>query len=304
MMKKLNHRNLGIALIIIITAVLLAGAVFLVSIYKSEDLFSKNVERIGQMELKTTLNHQLSMISQSVSNQFSQLRFLTMNISCREDFEKYVDAGAFDGYVKSNRICMLGVADINGDAIGYDGTLLGNISSGNSYKQIMSGAERFIEYLSSTSLTNEPRFIFSIPLKDDSDRITGVLFFAKEVEVIGESLFSDSLTNGSIELYLVDASGLILTENDFAGDRASGKTTLFDVHPSGGFPEDMSAEDMKKCPEEGKEGSFIYTHPDTGDELVCFSSANIADWSIVAMIDKDVATEAYSENQRQIEKTF
>ena len=118
--------------------------------------------------------------------------------------------------VEKNELCMLAYADENGEVVTYQGEMIGNIVDRAYFSKIITGEKEYVcQYLPTTGFGNDPRIIFSTAVYQ-GDKIKGVLFFSKEVEVLRDSLFQQSMFRGNENSLIVDSEGNILVKNKHA----------------------------------------------------------------------------------------
>ncbi len=288
--RSIQTKSIIIQVLLILTIVSTLILVF--SFVKSN--LKENVTTRAMMDLQSTGNTQSDHLFSIIDQQYDVLRFLSNYTKNKEDFAAEKNKKMLVSLVETNEICMLGFADVNGDAIGFDGVDLGNISSRKYFSSVANSYKKsYIEYLGDTILTSEPRVLLSVPVYDES-MFRGVLFVAKEVQIIENALFTDPNFNSSTRIYIVNSDFEILFANP-EGYKNEDGTTLSHYHNDKGLV-DITEDQLLGIMSNGQSGCFSY-QPDTHDssiEYVSVTSVGINDWYLFCIVNRDSVINAYS----------
>lgn len=242
-----------------------------------------------------------------------QVDFLNLEID-----EQYVPLNSLADYITDNnavfgegdtiiiaeslksvhRLCTIGLADINGNCVDYQGNVMnGNISDRDYFQNVIDGThDKYITYLDTTKSVNEPRVLFSVPLYEN-DTIVGVIFASKEINVLEQAFFLEDFFDENVSSFIVDKSGTIIAANNKThADIASGK--LFDSDTSTALQEKAIIEILNNgncdgCTSIMKDGKYL-TH----------TPIDINDWMLVNMVDEQSVILQYQESENILIKTI
>lgn len=193
---------------LVISTLAVAACILLVNIYSD-----RVIRTHTYAEMKVMAATQAEIIDREIQAQFTPLNLLAETVKSGETFAADCSRQVLEALKTENRFCALGFANQNGDAVNYDGTSIGNIADRDYFAKIISGEkENCVEYLPTTLRVEEPRFLFSVPVRD-GDRIVGVVFASKKVSVISDVLLCDTLFDGSERIYIADENYSILAAN-------------------------------------------------------------------------------------------
>ncbi len=285
--KRLENRKVLVILSILV-AVLLIVTVGMIMVSTIE----KNVVTRVKDESKFLASQEAESISNVIDNQFSFVSSVANMVEDGLEFSNPNDEYILKSLVVGNRLCMLAYADSNGDVMSYKGEVFGNISDRKYFTEVFSGKKEFAcQYLPTAGEDNTPRVIFSTAVEKDG-KIKGVLFISKELDILGESLFKQSMFNGNDSSMIVDSSGKILARNERAEKEYSNVKNVGDISS------DIQIEKWL-TKKKTKNSIFIGSHKET---VLAYSSIGQNDWYLICLIDTNLARQTYAKNLISIRK--
>ena len=182
-MKRLKSNAIKFDVFIITFSVIFFFVIGIASGAVLDKRLNENVSRRAVSELSTTAKEQAQLVEREIERQFSPLDFLSAQLSNDEVFVSEENRNIIAALVETNKWCTVGYADLEGNTISYEGENLGNISQRAYFREIVDGTQtRKVEYLSSTNMVAEPRFLFSVPVYKNGV-VSAVLFASKKVTV-------------------------------------------------------------------------------------------------------------------------
>lgn len=292
--KKQNHLSLNFLLYISFIVVIILGTAFTLTISKFS--ISQNVENRVSAELKSLSSMQSQTLVHHLDEQYQPLKVIANMIENDETFASESMQPALESIVNTHRLCMLGFADMNGDAIGYTGEKRSNLSDRAYFSNIVNGnATKCCQYLATTKSLDEPRVLFSIPAYKDGKMI-GVLYCSKEVTVLEDTLFEhNELFNAASIIFVCDASGNMIVANESARKKCL----------SSGV-DDTNCSVFNKAPDletMHNDGSQIRKINLQGDSAYAsLVPLGVNDWLLGCIIDESTAVKAYATNLLNIQK--
>lgn len=257
---------------------------------------SKNIENRVFTELKSTSSMQATTLAHKLDDQYQSLEIIADMIENGGVFGSEEMQPALESIVKTNRLCMFGFADLNGDAISYTGEKRSNLSDRAYFSDIVNGiAKQRCQYLATTKSLNEPRILFSIPAYKNGEMI-GVLYCSKEVNVLEDILFEhNELFDASSIIFVCDTDGNMIVANASAHEKCAA---------AGAADDNCSV--FKQAPEleimynENSESKKIDLHGD--NVYASLVTLGVNDWILGCIVDEATATTAYAANILGIQK--
>lgn len=238
---------------------------------------------------------QAATLEHNLNEQYQPLRIIAEMIENGGTFASEQMQPALEAMVSTQRLCMLGFADLNGDAISYTGEKRSNLSDRAYFYELINGtASQYCQYLATTKTLNEPRVLFSIPAYQNGNMI-GVIYCAKEIAVLEDSLFGHSdLFNASSIIFVCDTDGMMLVANESAHEAClsaggAGETCC-------AFEQVSDLGDMYRAGVELKKISLR-----EGNAYASLAPLGVNDWLLGCIVDEATATKAYSKNIAVIE---
>lgn len=226
---------------------------------------------------------QAEFISETIDEQYNLVSCIADMVRSGLSFSSPESRSVLETMVEKNKLCMLAYADESGDVMNYQGEIFGNISNRKYFSEVISGKNKFYsQYLPTAGEDNTPRVIFSTAVCS-SGEITGVVFISKEVEVLRESLFRQSLFDGKDSSVIVNCDGDILAQNDQAKKKYSKAKNITDI---------LSDNNWKKSFCE-KNAVMIRENDDL---VVASASIHHNKWTLICLIDMNSARQKYSDS--------
>lgn len=276
--------------IICVSFVVVVFLVIAFSVAISRFSTTQNVINRVFAELKSTSATQASTLEAHLEEQYKPLREIAAMVENGGTFAGEEMQPALEAIVKTNRLCMLGFIEMNGDSISYTGEERSNLSDRAYFYEIANGTvTQRCEYLATTKVLNEPRVMFSVPAYQNGEMV-GVIYCSKEVSVLEDSLFGHSdLFDASSVIFVCDTDGNMLVANESAyeacpsngGDGAA--CNVYEQTP-----------DLKIMYENGTEVQKISFHEETA--YASLAPLGVNDWLVGCIVDETTATKAYSKN--------
>lgn len=274
--------------------VIVLSVVFTLTLLKFN--MTQNVENRVFAELKSTSSMQASTLEHHLEDQYKPLQVIADMLENGETFASEEMQPMLASIVNMHRLCMLGFADMNGDAISYTGEKRSNLSDRSYFSDIVSGiAQKRCEYLAVTKTLNEPRVLFSIPAYQDGEMI-GVLYCSKEVNVLEDSLFEhNELFNASSIIFICDTYGNMIVANATAHEKCLS----------------VGADDKDCCVfEKVPNLKEMCINNATGRKIdlqgvnayASLTPLEVNDWLLICIVDEATATAAYAKNIENIRK--
>lgn len=231
-------------------------------------------------------NQQAQMIGQTIEDEFDSVSMVSAMVENELSFTDDENQNILRAVVETNELCMLAYADKNGNVITYQGKQLGNISDRDYFSKIMTGEKEYVcSYLKTTKAGDEPRVIFSAPVKKNG-KVTGVVFESKEISVIRKNLFQQSMFNNYESSMIVDDNGDILVKNERAGKTYESADNICDI--SEGLKEEL--QDWS-----GEQGTSVIAEENT-EEILAYAAIKQNNWHLICIVDMDTAQKQYASN--------
>ncbi len=243
-----------------------------------------NVATRVKDESQFLAEQQAESINKAIDEQYNIVQSIASMIEGGMSFSDEADQAVLKILVEKNTLCMLAYADKDGNVMDYQGEVFGNASDRAYFSDVISGKKKFAcQYLPTAGEGNEPRVIFSTAVHSAGE-ITGVVFISKEIDVLGESLFQQSMFNAKDCSVIVDGTGDILVRNNQAEKEYGNTENISEILS------DSSSTDL--CWAEN--GSTIIG--ENNDTVMACSSIGQNDWHLVCLIDMDTARQQYASN--------
>lgn len=250
-------------------------------------------------EMERVTNLQVDLLNLEINKQYIPLNSLANYITNNNAVFGEGDTIIIAESLKSvHRLCTIGLADINGNCIDYQGNVMnGNIRDRDYFQKVIDGThDKYITYLETTKSVNEPRVLFSVPLYEN-DTIVGVIFASKEINVLEQAFFLEDFFDENVNSFIVDKSGTIIAANNKTHtDIASGE--LFDSNTSTASQKKAISEILNTgscdgCTSIMKNGKYL-TH----------TPIDINDWMLVNMVDEQSVILQYHKSENILIKTI
>ncbi|MCQ2512725.1 MAG: histidine kinase [Lachnospiraceae bacterium] len=292
MTKKFNFFIIAVAVVFFLIIGVISGMVLDKQI--NENMFRRTVSELNAMAKK-----QKRLVEHEIERQFISLEYLSANLRNNDVFVSEKTRSMINTLVEINKWCTVGYADLEGNTISYKGENLGNIGQRAYFKEIVDGSQiRKADYLSSTNMVEEPRFLFSVPVYKDGV-VTAVLFASKEVSVMEPILLSNDNAADNANVFLVSGDGTILCANSTRYNYAVGDD-YYSFLEKNGFAEDYFKDELLTSIREKKSGVFTYNHGIA--EIISCCPIEINDWVIIVTADQKALEVQYGVNLKTIRK--
>lgn len=296
-MKRLKSNAIKFDVFIITFSVIFFFVIGIASGAVLDKRLNENVSRRAVSELSTTAKEQAQLVEREIERQFIPLNFLAAYLGDGNAFITKETQNMIDTLVETNTWCTVGYADLEGNTISYEGENLGNISQRAYFREIADGSEtQKVEYLSSTNMIAEPRFLFSVPVYEDGS-ITAVLFASKETSVMEPILLSNDNAENNARVFVISEDGTILCANNTGHNHIAGDN-FYSFHEQSGYTEGLSAEELRASIKEKAPKNFTCTHDVT--EIISCCPMQKNNWAIIASADKNALEVQYGANLKSV----
>lgn len=298
-MKRLKSNAIKFDVFIITFSVIFFIVIGIASSAVLDKRLNENVSRRAASELSTTAKEQAQLVEREIERQFIPLNFLAAYLGDGNAFTTKETQNMIDTLVETNTWCTVGYADLEGNTISYKGENLGNISHRAYFNEIADGSEtQKVEYLSSTNMIAEPRFLFSVPVYED-DVIVAVLFASKEVSVMEPILLSNDDAEDNASVFIISEDGTILCAN------STGRSKVIEDNYCSFLEKDGSSEAFSHdelCTSIRKKTAGVFTYSHGITEIISCCPIEINDWVIIVAADKDTLEIQYGANLTSVRK--
>lgn len=276
----------GSILILVIVISLFVGYILRVTL-------DGNIIRRVTNESEFLAKQQAELINKQIYEQFKKVSTVSSMVENGLSFYESKNQKILGSFVEKNELRILAYADANGDVIDYQGKSMGSIAGQTYFDDIMSGRKEFVcQYLHKDGLAEEPRIVFFTSVYQNGE-ITGVVFFSKEIEILSDSLFQQSMFQDQERSIIVNTTGNILVKNSRAKEKHPDAQNINDIYTA-------SHQVMRKF-KSVESGSLLW---DDNKEVLAYSSIDINDWYLVCLIDTDVARHEYASNLIAIRRSI
>ncbi len=229
---------------------------------------------------------QAQLVSQAIEDEDKNVSTIATMIENGLSFDDEKDQGILEAVVETNRLCMLAYADKNGDVTTYQGKNIGNIREREYFSKVITGEKEFVcEYLQTTGFGDDPRVIFSAPVKKE-EKITGVIFYSKEISTLRDNLFQQSMFNNHEQSMLIDSEGNILVKNTRAEKAYESADEIYEIFSK-------SEKELQHLSE--KQSGSIIIGKNSG-AVVAYAKIEQNDWYLICAIDTETARKEYASN--------
>ncbi len=259
----------------------------------------QNVESRAIAEVDSTVDMQGSAFRNHMDEQFQALRLVADMLANGRHFTSEEIQPTLSSIVNTFRLCTLCMADMDGNAIDFQGNVLGSCADRDYFLEIADGSHTQVcEYLAAAKGTNEPRVILSVPAYDENGEMLGVLFCSKEIDILEDSLFAhEALFDSAAAIFICDEDGLVIAAN-------KNGYSFFSKH-------DISEDSIMNINDLGESVRYLYEDSTARHIEIngthCFAGYTAVDdcgWGLYCLVDEADANETYSENQRRTENTI
>ncbi|MDO5844979.1 MAG: PAS domain S-box protein, partial [Methanocorpusculum sp.] len=293
----MKKRNL---ITITVVIVLIAASCLWAAYTVSQSKLSGNVDRRAFDELNSSVTAQSAFFAKSLEQQYKSLESMAYYFGTLHDFNITNETAVTNACVLANDLCMLGYADLKGNAVSYEGESLGNIADRGYFIEASDWkGQRSIEYMATTARTSDPRILLAVPGLHDNALIA-ILFASKENEMFDEILLTDNF-NGNEVVFITDSTGTIIARNENAHEHIDA-ANLFDDHTTENMLDGETAENIIANMRNGKSGSFCLNHREK--EYVVYAPLGVSDWYLYSMVPSSTVNARVAANRQQFTDTI
>lgn len=274
-----------------LTFTVIAGIVMVIVVALNFTIKGNVIERVTD-ESKFLAEQQAELINKTVEEQFHKISTISGMVENGLSFFDAGDQKILKIFVEKNEIRMLAFADANGDVITYQGQKIGNISNRDYFSQIMDGQKEYVcQYLKTTLQDSEPKIVFATAVYQNG-KIQGIVFFSKDVAVLRDNMFEQSMFNTQESSLVVDKTGDILVKNKKADKTYAEIKNVYDIYSKN--------QKTKEMFQKVNSGSMVLGEND--EMVLAYSSIGQNDWYLVCLIDTDIARQEYSSSLMSIQR--
>ncbi len=266
----------------ILTFIVVVSIVMVIIVALNFTMKGNVIERVTD-ESKFLAEQQAELVNKTVEEQFHKISTISGMVGSGLSFFDAADQIILKTFVEKNEICMLAFADINGDVTTYQGQEIGNVSNRDYFSKVIGGQQYVCQYLETTQEENEPKVIFSTAVYQNGE-IQGVVFFSKDISVLRDKMFEQSMFKTQESSLIVDKTGAILVKNKRADKIYTGIENIYDIYSEN--------QRTKERLQNTDSGSMILGEND--EMVLAYSSIGQNNWYLVCFIDTDIARQEYS----------
>ena len=253
-------------------------------------------------ELDAKVQLQVMMLDEIVNREYTHLRVLNSILEfSNEKVEKEQFDRVWELMKEEEQITMLGISDLSGNVVNWNGERLEEISRKKDFKEILSEAQTNRDgrcvLLENTESFEKSELLYIVPLYIKGE-VKGVLFKSKMISSVEDTLVDDINFDGNASMFLVDTSGKILLVGD-KQDRCLLSNHLFQGESNFIFTDEQKKE-LKNNLRNGKSGKMIFKERDQTKYAV-YMPSGVGDWTIFSMVDEKAAALKYEKNDSVVE---
>ena len=288
----------GLYLIMISTILMIAYGIIQLTL-------EQNVKNKAFDELKAKVQMQVTMLEEIINREYVQLRVINSILAfsngkiATEQFDHI-----WELMREEENITMLGLSDLSGNVIKWNGEKLGNISSEEHFAHILSAGGGHTAgkcvLLEESMGFEEAELLYTIPLCIQG-KLEGILFKSKKISSVEDTLVEDIQFAGNASMFLVDPEGKILLVGD-EEDRFLLAQNLFDGCDNFIFSATQK-EELKKNLRDGMSGQLSFRQNDKIQYAV-YMPSGVENWTIFSMVEKDAAALQYEKNDQVVERSM
>lgn len=280
-----QHSNIFVIGILIFTVVLTT----IITIHG----LSNNRSTHALEEIQSISKVQVDLLKLEIDDQYVPLNVLADYIGSNSgEFGKGDMVTIAEALKSVHRLCTIGLADKNGDVIDYQGNIMENISDRDYFKEVINGThDKYVSYLATTKVLNEPRVLFSVPVYKNQE-IIGVIFASKEIVILEKALFLDDFFDEDASSFIANTEGTIIAANDKAYENISENTLLEENDQD---TEDALQESIREILNiENEENS---TKILKNGKYLTYSRIGINDWVLFNIVDEESVIVQYQDSE-------
>lgn len=254
---------------------------------------NRSAHAFGEMERISKV--QVNMLNMEIEDQYIPLNALADHISKDDaEFGKGDMIEAAEMLRSVHRLCTIGMADKNGDAIDYHGDFMGNISDRDYFRKVIDGShDEYVMYLATTKSIDEPRMLFSVPVYQNQE-IVGVIFASKEITILETALFIDEFFDETASSFIVDSDGNIIVANSKTYKELS-ENRLLENYKKNPDDSDAVQEKIKSILDKGNCGGC--TSVMENGSYLTHADIDINDWVLFNVVDKHSVVLQYHKSE-------
>lgn len=283
-----DRKRYGISFVFFLVIAVICFFVLILSNYT----INKVVQKRMTDETGFLAKQQAQLVSQAIEDEYKNVSTIATMVENGLAFNDEKDQGILEAVVETNRLCMLAYVDENGDVTTYQGKNIGNIKEREYFSKVITGEKEFVcEYLQTTGFGDDPRVIFSAPVKK-AEKITGVIFYSKEISTLRDNLFQQSMFNNREQSLLIDSEGSILVKNTRAEKAYESADEIYEIFSK-------SEKELQNLSE--KQSGSIIVGKNSGT-VVAYAKIEQNDWYLICAIDEETARKEYAANLTAIKR--
>lgn len=277
--------------------VVVAVVVIMLSVVRLHHVLNKNVKQRAFGELQSMAQTYATLAKKDAETQFAQLHVVGSIIESQSEIQENDLSAMWDLMEQIEEPTMIGIANMEGDAVDYQGNTIGNISGRTYFKDIVNGnATEKCVYLESSLRSEKPEILYAIPIYKEG-KIEGVLFKSKNVSAIAEPEIMDIGFDGHSSLFIINSQGEIILVSDSKESNLL-SDNLFDDSDHIKI-EDITNDELRKNLQERVSGYCTFHH-ENEVKYAAYVPLNFGDYALFCMVDKNFADIKFEKNQSNI----
>lgn len=251
----------------------------------------------AQDEIRSISTVQVKLLKLEIEDQYGPLNTLATYMETNKVKFGDKELEAIAEVVKSvHRLCTIGYADQNGDAVNYQGEDMGgNISDRPYFSEVINGnCENYCMYLATTKALNEPRVLFSVPVYENGE-ITGVIFASKEINILENALFLEAFFDETVNSFIADPQGNLIAFNH-RGEEETLQKKLCAAY--GIVQEDGSIEELIQLILSEHIGEWYSAARER--EYISCTPIGLNDWYLFNVVDERTLMQQYKQSEQAL----
>lgn len=301
MRKEKIQKSLLSSIVFYTLYLVIIGSVLWMSYIIIQSTLDENVENRAFDELHANVKLQVMATNELINQEYARLHSIGAILTSRGKIEWNEIEAIWKVLCEKENITVLGVADMMGNVINYNGEKLGNIGGRDYFVDILQGrAEEKCVFLDTSICSNESEVLCAIPIRFEG-KMEGVIFTSKTITSLEDSLITDTHFDGNASMFVVNEEGDVLLVGD-EKDRFLLNHNLFEGCNSFVFQE-AQKEKLKMNLKNRKSGECIFEQNGKVQYAV-YTYSGVEDWIIFSTIDENTAISRYQKNGEIIESSM
>ena len=256
----------------------------------------QNVENRALMEVESTTEMQELAYKSYMDEQFQALRLTADMLENGRHFASEGIQLTLRSIMRTFYLVTFCMADMDGNAIDFQGNDVGNCSDREYFQEIADGSDTQVcEYITEIRKSSESEIVLAVPVYDENGKMANVLFCGKESTALEEAIFGGtSFDSGNFSIYLCDESGQVITANEkgynFLKKYNNAGDGVMNINDLGESMQRIYEARNARCIEINGETYFAK-----------YTAVDECGWGIYCLVSETDVRKAYSENIKRVQ---